>query len=656
LDAKLARKGRGAMARSKAVNRRRGREQGTLHGAPIEDYALIGDCETAALVSRAGSIDWLCWPSFSSPACFAALLGTCDHGYWKIAPKHKVTRSQRRYREGTLIVETVFETAEGQVCVTDFMPPRRTHSQLVRLVRAERGSVRMRMDLAIRFDYGRTVPWVTSSKAGGVHQLRAVAGSDMVVLETKARLQSEDRSTYSEFTLRKGQTMAFTLTYCSSLGEAPKASLPMGALAHTQSFWARWLGQSTYCGPYGEAVARSLMTLKAMTYRPTGGIVAAVTASLPEKVGGARNWDYRFCWLRDTAFTLLVLLHAGYRDEALAWRRWLLRAVAGSPDQVQTIYGLAGERDMVEWEATWLPGYEHSQPVRIGNGAAGQFQLDVYGEVASALARMPQAEDDIRVSASGLQRALANHLIKVWRKPDQGLWEVRGGPKHFVHSKVMAWVALDRAVRFFEENKAAQRSAGARQMLQRDLRRWKRVRAQIHREVCAKGFDKRRNCFVQAYGPGSTPGALDASCLRIALVGFLPADDPRIAGTVEAIERRLMKDGFVQRYKTRQTDDGLAGGEGQFLACSFWMAANLWLIGRRQDAKELFDRLLALRNDVGLLSEEYDSGARRMVGNFPQALSHIALIHAAFTLSGSWAPQTDSAPEKGATKARVRRT
>jgi GH15 family glucan-1,4-alpha-glucosidase len=632
--------GKKAMARGRTV-RGPAERPAKLHGAAIEDYALIGDCETAALISREGSIDWLCLPSFSSPACFAALLGTRDHGFWKIAPKGKVKQSRRQYREGTLIVETTFETASGEVCVRDFMPPRGRHSQLVRMVHGVRGRVRMRMDLAIRFDYGRTVPWVTSSdhSGGGGGELRAVAGSDMVVLQTKAPLRGEDHTTSSEFTVRKGETVAFTLTYCSSLEKTPKERSARQSLQETQAFWKRWLAKNTYRGGYAEAVTRSLMTLKALTYRPTGGIVAAVTTSLPERIGGARNWDYRYCWLRDTAFTLLVLLRAGYREEAVAWRRWLLRAVAGAPDQVQTIYGITGERDLVEWEAEWLPGYEHSLPVRIGNRAAGQFQLDVFGEVASALARMPEAEDDIRVSAIEVQIALANRLCDVWRLPDQGIWEVRGGAKHFVHSKVMAWVALDRAIQFVEGKCREERDRRKRKEWARDVERWKKVQTTIHREVCEKGFDKKLNSFVQSYGAGSKAGTLDASCLRIALVGFLPATDPRIRGTVEAIEKRLMKDGFVQRYKTRQTEDGIAGGEGQFLACSFWMVANLWLIGRKDEARALFERLLAVRNDVGLLSEEYDCKAGRMVGNFPQALSHIALVHAAFAMSGAWVPQ-----------------
>jgi len=644
-----------------------------LHGAAIEDYALIGDCETAALVSKDGSVDWLCWPSFSSPACFAALLGTRDNGFWKIAPKGRVKSSRREYREGTMIVETVFATAGGEVCVIDFMPPRERHSQLVRMVRGVRGRVRMRMDLAIRFDYGRTVPWVTSGARRGDKdgELRAVAGPEMIVLQTKAPLRGEDHTTLSEFTVRQGETVAFTLTYCSSLDKIPAEGSPARALKDTQTFWTRWAKKDTYRGDYAAAVSRSLMTLKALTYRPTGGIVAAVTTSLPEKIGGGRNWDYRYCWLRDTAFTLLVLLLAGYRDEAMAWRRWLLRAVAGAPDQVQTIYGISGERDLIEWEADWLAGYENSRPVRIGNGAAGQFQLDVFGEVASALARMPDAEDDIRVSAWGLQSALVNRLCEVWRLPDEGIWEVRGKAKQFVHSKVMAWVALDRAIQMAAqcmdrpgENKSW------RDAREHDVKKWKRVRAAIHNEVCEKGFNKRLGSFVQSYG--ST--VLDASCLRIVLVGFLPADDPRIRGTVEAIERGLTTNGFVRRYNTRQTQDGLAGGEGQFLACSFWMVTNLWLIGRRKDARAMFERLLGLRNDVGLLAEEYDSDGGRMVGNFPQALSHIALVHAAFALSGEWkpplagegacgggGPATGSGAgsgrsSKGATKGRVKRS
>jgi len=595
------------------------KDAGRLHGSRIEDYCMIGDCETAALVSKEGSIDWLCWPTFPAPASFAALLGTKDHGFWQIFPKGKVKAIRRKYEGHTLIVQTTFETKEGEVCLIDFMPPREKHSHIVRIVRGIRGRVAMQMDLAIRFDYGRTIPWVTSTDDG----LRAIAGSDMITLRTKAKLRGEGMTTRGEFTVRKGETMSFTLTNSSSLEKAPPELSVEKALAETQRFWNKWSSRNAYQGPYQEAVERSLITLKAMTYRPSGGIVAAVTTSLPEKIGGPRNWDYRYCWLRDTAFTLLILMQAKYTEEAVEWRKWLLRAIAGAPDQVQTIYGICGERQLVEWEADWLPGYENSSPVRIGNAAVDQFQLDVFGEVSAALSRIPQAEDEIRVSASSMQAALTNHLCNVWPNADEGIWETRGGAQHFTHSKVMAWLALDRAIKHHEEFDG-----------KGDVKRWRKNREMLHREICRKGFDKKLNSFVQSYGSKQ----LDASCLRIGLVGFLPMDDPRIIGTVEAIEKRLMKDGFVERYDTKKTKDGLAGTEGAFLACSFWLVTNLWLIGRKEDAKAMFERLLALRNDVGLLSEEYDPVERRMVGNFPQALSHIALIHSAFAMSGLWAP------------------
>jgi GH15 family glucan-1,4-alpha-glucosidase len=604
------------------------KETSPLHGARIEDYCMIGDCETAALVSREGSIDWLCWPSFSAAACFAALLGTRDHGFWQIAPKGKVKAIRREYVGHTLIVETTFETREGEVCLIDFMPPREKHSHVVRIVRGIRGRVAMQMDLAIRFDYGRTIPWVTRTGEG----VRAIAGTDMVTLRTKARLRGEGMTTRSDFTVRKGQTMAFTLTNSSSLEKAPPELSIDKAYAETERFWTKWSKRNAYTGPYKEAVERSLITLKAMTYKPSGGIVAAVTTSLPEKIGGPRNWDYRYCWLRDTAFTLLILMQANYMDEAVEWRKWLLRAIAGSAEQVQTIYGICGERQLVEWEADWLPGYEGSSPVRIGNAAVDQFQLDVFGEVSSALSRIPQAEDEIRVSASSMQAALTDHLCKLWQNPDEGIWETRGGAQHFTHSKVMAWVALDRAIRHHEQFDG-----------KGDVKRWRKNREMLHREICRKGFDKKLNSFVQSYGSKQ----LDASCLRIGLVGFLPMDDPRIIGTVEAIEKRLMKNGFVERYDTKKTKDGLAGSEGAFLACSFWLVTNLWLIGRKEDAKAMFERLLALRNDVGLLSEEYDPFGKRMVGNFPQALSHIALIHSAFAMSGLWTPKENAKAEAG---------
>lgn len=600
--------------------RRKKKEELRLHGARIEDYCLIGDCETAALVSREGSIDWLCWPTFSSGACFAALLGTSDHGFWKIAPAGKIKTIRRQYREHTLIVETTFETSKGEVCVIDFMPPRDEHSSLVRIVRGVRGKVAMRMDLAIRFDYGRTTPWVTSVKG----ELRAVAGPNMVVLHTKAPLHGKGMTTVSEFTVKAHESVTFTLTNLSSLAEVPHEIPPARALAETQRLWTEWAHRNQYNGPYKDVIERSLITLKALSYRPSGGIVAAVTTSLPEKIGGVRNWDYRYCWLRDTSFTLLILMLAGYEEEAVAWRRWLLRAIAGAPDQVQTIYGIWGERQILEWEAEWLPGYRNSRPVRIGNAAVNQFQLDVFGEVAAALARTPEPEESIRLPATALQASLVDHLCDVWRQPDEGIWETRDGRKHFTHSKVMAWVALDRAIKHHEKF-----DGGG------DVKRWKKVRNEIHKEVCTKGFNKKMNSFVQSYGSKE----LDASCLRIAMVGFLPPDDPRIRGTVEAIEKHLMKGGFVQRYNTRTSDDGLPEGEGVFLACSFWMVTNLWLIGRKEDAIALYERLLNLCNDVGLLSEEYDPVGKQLVGNFPQALTHIALVHAAYAISGMWHPQ-----------------
>jgi GH15 family glucan-1,4-alpha-glucosidase len=607
-------------------------KNGPLHSSPIEDYALIGDCQTGALVSRSGSIDWLCWPNFSSGACFAAILGTRDHGHWQIVPAKKLKNCRREYKPHTMVLETIFETADGEVSMVDFMAPRASseeegHSSIVRIVTGLRGKVAMRMDLAIRFDYGRTVPWVTKSD----HELRAVAGPDMVILRVLCKglkpvpMEGEGMATVSEFTIREGESVAFTLTSSSSLKPVPDAIDTHKALDITLNWWAKWATRNTYQGEYAEVVERSLMTLKALTYEPSGGIVAALTTSLPEHIGGERNWDYRYCWLRDTSFTLLVLMRAGYTEEAVSWRRWLLRAVAGAPEQVQTIYGICGERQLPEWDADWLPGYENSKPVHVGNGASGQFQLDVFGEVVAALAKTPEAEDDIRVSSSALQAAFVNHLCKIWVEPDEGIWEVRGPRQHFTHSKVMAWVALDRAI------KQGERYAGTNA----DMKRWIKNRDMLHKEICDKGFNKKLNSFTQAYGSKN----LDASCLRIALVGFLPPDDPRIRGTIEAIEKGLMKDGFVLRYDTRTSGDGLKGTEGAFLACSFWLVTCLWLIGRHDDAKALFHRLLALTNDVGLLAEEYDPIKKRMLGNFPQALSHIALVHAAFAISGAWSPE-----------------
>ena len=601
-----------------------------LHAARIEDYALIGDCETAALVSRGGSIDWLCWPTFSSSACFAALLGTAEHGFWRICPSAKVSPpATRRYLGDSLIIETTFTTPTGTAVLIDFMPPRGGYSDIVRIVRCTAGKVSLRLDLVLRFDYGLTIPWVTKVK----HGVRAVSGMHQVLLRTSGHpveLNGEKLTTIADFTLSNGQQSTFTLTYASALGEdgnqpmvEPPAFNPEDAFDDTMTYWHDWNARNTYTGVHQEAVRRSLMILKAMTYRPSGGIVAAVTTSLPESIGGERNWDYRYCWLRDTAFTLLALLNAGYEEEAESWRRWLLRAIAGAPDQVQTIYGICGERQLQEWKATWLPGYEHSLPVNIGNKASTQFQLDVFGEVAAALSKMPRAEDDIKVDASSLQAKLIDHLCHVWDQPDDGIWETRGGRKHFVHSKVMAWVALDRAIRHYE-----QYDGGG------DIKHWRKNRDMIHKQVCEKGFNQRLNSFTQSYG--STQ--LDASCLRIGLVGFLPMDDPRIIGTVDAIQKHLTQDGLVQRYDTKASPDGLPPGEGVFLACSFWLVIDLYLIGRQTEANALYTRLLSLSNDVGLLSEEWDPKAKRMLGNFPQALTHIAIAHAAYTLSGTWKP------------------
>jgi GH15 family glucan-1,4-alpha-glucosidase len=576
-------------------------------------------------VSREGPIDWLCLPTFSSGACFAALLGTEENGFWRIRPVGDLVEVRRRYQPGTMIVETTFVTKQGEVCLTDFMPPRGKHPDVVRIVHGIRGKVKMHMDLVLRFDYGVAVPWMTKHE----EELHAVAGKDMAILRTRclsgkvAELVGEDLKTVSDFVLREGDRLCFTLTYGNSFEDVPEPISPDDALSDTHDYWCEWSDRSTYRGQYVEAVQRSLMTLKAMTYRPTGGIVAAVTAGLPERIGGERNWDYRYCWLRDTSFTLLVLMRAGYTEEAVAWRLWLLRAIAGSPGQIQSLYGIKGERRLPEWDVEWLAGYENSKPVRIGNAASQQFQLDVYGEVVVALGRVPVAEDELRTPATSVEAALIDHLCHVWDQPDEGIWETRGKAKHFVHSKVMAWVALDRALKQHErfDGKA-------------DVKRWKKNRDLLHKEICEKGFNKKLNSFTQSYGSK----ALDASCLRLALVGFLPLDDPRIIGTIEAIQKGLMRDGLVQRYDPGKSADGLTGSEGTFLACSFWMVTCLWLIGRTDEATLMFDRLLALRNDVGLLSEEYDPKNMRMLGNFPQALSHIALTHAAFTLSGQWKP------------------
>jgi GH15 family glucan-1,4-alpha-glucosidase len=585
--------------------------------APIESYAVIGDCETAALVGLDGSIDWLCWPEFSSDACFARLLGAEENGRWLLTPAAEGVKTTRKYRDHTLILETTFEAPDFAVMLIDFMPIRRTNttSDIVRIVKGIRGSAPMQMELSIRFNYGATVPWVTRSDDG----IRAIAGPDLVVLRTKAPLAGEDLTTVSEFTVNEGESVDFVMTYGRSHLRAPRAIDVDKALAETQRFWEEWAAVCSYQGPYREIVERSLITLKALTYRPTGGIVAAVTTSLPEQLGGPRNWDYRYCWLRDATFTLQAFMHGGYYEEAKAWQQWLLRAIAGSPEQVQIMYGIAGERYLPERELTWLSGYEDSKPVRIGNAASEQLQLDIYGEVLGAFHQaLGRLGKDGEISFS-LQRHLVEHLENIWQQPDEGIWETRGGRKHFTYSKMMAWVAFDRAIKA-----AGLLHAGA------PVERWQKVRTKIHDEICSQGYNEKLGSFVQSYGSDQ----LDASLLLMPMTGFLPAADPRVKGTLKAIEQQLMSGGLVLRYNTATSSDGLPPGEGVFLACSFWMVGALQLQGRDEDARKLFERVSSLANDVGLLAEEYDPGARRLVGNFPQALSHIALVNAAFNLSG----------------------
>ena len=584
-------------------------------GTPrIEDYALIGDCETAALVSARGSIDWLSWPRFDSPACFAALLGTKENGRWIVAPRDGAARVSRRYADGSLILETTFETDTGAVAVRDFMPVRGRNSDVVRVVTGLRGRVEMMTEIIFRFSYGSVVPWVSRLDDGS---LRAIAGPDMVVLRSDVELHGSGLTTVGEFAIEQGRSASFVLTWGPSHEPPPRAVDPVDALAATRRFWGDWSARCSYRGEWREPVHRSLLTLKALTYAPTGGIVAAATTSLPECIGSTRNWDYRYCWLRDATFTLLALMDAGYFDEAAAWRDWLVRAAAGSPGQAQIMYGLSGERHLLEWEVTWLPGFAGSRPVRIGNAAHAQFQLDVYGEVLDALHQARLGGIDETEEGWQLQRALARHVESVWRTPDQGIWEVRAAPEHFTHSKVMAWVAMDRAIKGVEKFG-----------LEGPLDHWRAVRRRIHDEVCAHGYDAKQGCFTQAYGSPH----LDASLLLIPLVGFLPPSDERVRGTISCIERRLVVDGLVLRYDTELTDDGLPPGEGAFLACSFWLADAYMLSNRHPEARALFERLVALRNDVGLLPEEYDPVQRRFLGNFPQAFSHVALVSTAFNL------------------------
>jgi GH15 family glucan-1,4-alpha-glucosidase len=585
----------------------------------IEDYGLIGDTQTAALVGRDGSIDWLCLPHFDSGACFAALLGDRRNGRWLIAPVAAATSVTRRYLPHTLILETTFETAGGMVRLLDFMPPRRGEPDLIRIVEGVRGDVAMEMELVIRFDYGASVPWMRNLDG----HLSAIGGPDALSIYTPVETHGKDLTTRAEFTVRPGDRIPFLIMWHASHVTSPDPVDPLAAFEDTKAWWEEWCARCTYDGPWRESVTRSLITLKALTFAPTGGIVAAPTTSLPEHIGGIRNWDYRYCWLRDATYTLYALMIGGYVDEAAAWRNWLLRAAAGDPSQLQIMYGMRGERRLPELELPWLPGYEGSRPVRVGNKAIDQLQLDVYGEVMDALhlARRSSLEPDEDMWA--LQRALTNHLETIWTEPDEGIWEVRGPRRHFTHSKVMAWVAFDRGI------KAVDRFG-----FDAPAERWRAARDAIHAEVCDRGFDPRRNTFTQYYGSED----LDASLLMIPLVGFLPGTDPRVKGTVAAIERELTWNGFVRRYKPKEQVDGLPGGEGVFVACTFWLADNYTLQGRYDDATRLFERLLALCNDLGLLSEEYDPENKRHLGNFPQAFSHVMLINTARNLARADGP------------------
>ena len=581
---------------------------------PIEGYALIGDCHTAALVGRDGSIDWLGFPRFDSGACFAALLGGPEHGRWLISPVAQASSIRRRYRDGTLILETDFETAEGAVRVIDCMPLSNDRCDVLRIVEGLRGRVRMHTELVIRFDYGSVVPWVRRAGAA----LLATAGPDMLELHTDVAVHGENMKTVAEFDLGAGEQVHFALNFRPS-HEATRPSVdPQRAIKATEGLWRKWSGRCTYQGRWREPVVRSLITLKALTYAPTGGIVAAPATSLPEQPGGTRNWDYRYCWLRDATFTLNALLLSGYQEEAVEWREWLLRAAAGSPADLQILYSVTGERRLQEYEVDWLPGYAGASPVRVGNAASSKLQLDVYGEVMDTLHLARRVGLAPEPAAWPIQVALLRFLEANWQQPDEGIWEIRGPRRHFTHSKVMAWVVFDRGIKDVE-------MFG----LDGPVGRWREIRDAIHAQVCALGFDAKRNTFVQSYGSPH----LDASLLLIPQVGFLPPDDPRVLGTVAAVERELLVDGLAQRYSTTSAVDGLPEGEGVFLPCSFWLADSLVLTGRRDDGVALFERLVALSNDVGLLSEEYEMRSGHMLGNFPQALTHMALINSAFLLS-----------------------
>jgi GH15 family glucan-1,4-alpha-glucosidase len=582
----------------------------------IEDYGLIGDCETAALVGRDGSIDWLCWPAFDSDACFAALLGTGKHGRWLIAPADEIKHTSRRYWDNTLILETRFETDNGTVAVIDFMPPRGNASDVVRLVRGLSGRVKLRMELVIRFGFGADIPWVKKNPDGS--GLLAICGQDMTVLRTPVEIRGEDLTTVADFEVGAGETVPFVLTYGPSHLPVPEPVDPARALQDTEQFWTEWCSRCSYDGGNRDLVMRSLITLKALTYGPTGGIIAAPTTSLPEKLGGARNWDYRFCWLRDATFTLLALMNSGYTEEASAWHHWLLRAAAGAPANMQIMYGIMGQRRLLEWEAGWLPGYEGAQPVRVGNAAHAQLQLDVYGELIDAFHQSRMAKLELDEGSWALECTVLEHLVEEWDQPDHGIWERRGAAKHYVFSKVMTWVAFDRGIKSAE-------TFG----FKAPLETWRRLRDTIHRDVCEKGFDHERNSFVESYGSN----LLDASILLLPSVGFLPASDPRVRGTLEAVEKHLMRDGFVLRHDPREISDEKQPIEGAFLACTLWLADAYVLAGDIAKAQVLFDRVIAVANDLGLLAEEFDSGVGRQTGNFPQALTHIALINTAHNLS-----------------------
>jgi GH15 family glucan-1,4-alpha-glucosidase len=581
----------------------------------IEDYGLIGDCETAALVGRDGSIDWLCWPAFDSDACFSALLGDRKHGRWLIAPTEEIAKTSRRYWGNTLILETRFETADGTVALIDFMPPRGHASDVVRLVRGVSGRVRLRMELVIRFGFGVDIPWVRKSSDGSA--LLAICGPDMTVLRTPVETRGEDLTTVADFEVSEGQTVPFVLTYGPSHLPVPAPIDPGHALQDTEDFWTEWCSRCTYEGFGRDLVMRSLITLKALTFGPTGGIVAAPTTSLPEKLGGARNWDYRFCWLRDATFTLLALMNSGYTEEAVAWHNWLLRAAAGAPANMQIMYGIMGQRRLLEWEALWLPGYEGAQPVRVGNAAHAQLQLDVYGELIDAFHQSRMAKLELDAQSWALECAVLDHLAEEWNQPDHGIWERRGDGRHYVSSKVMTWVAFDRGI------KSAEKFG-----LEAPLEKWTVLRDTIHRDVCENGFDRELNSFVESYGSK----LLDASILMLPAVGFLPPTDPRVKGTLAAIENHMMPDGFVLRHDPREVSEEKPPIEGAFLACTLWLADAYVLAGEAAKAQTLFERVVAVANDLGLLAEEFDVPEGRQTGNFPQALTHIALINTAHNL------------------------